>query len=367
MRNLLFLSFITITLFSTGQITAKISGNIFNAPTDSVYIAQNFGTHYVNYLGGKIKKDGNFELNGTLPASDYYVLRVGKTDINLIIRDKSEIKVYGDGKNLSNFVNIVDSDESSNMYKFVQELNKWQAKSDSATLAIKTDPSQATRINQEMSGAYQRFKGTTMQFVSQNGNSPALYAAVNAIDTKEDFTTYETIVNQLVRSFGTSPSIQKLEKNYLQMKAQIHANDRFAPGKEAPDFEELLPDGKTMKLSDLRGKVVLLDFWASWCGPCRRENPNVVQLYETYKDRGFTVMSVSLDKDRAKWLEAIEKDNLSWPNHVSDLNYWSSKAAKLYGVSGIPFTVLIDQKGNIVKTKLRGPELAAELARLLGS
>jgi len=218
-----------------------------------------------------------------------------------------------------------------------------------------------------MAAAFQQFQAATKSFIARNPNSPALYAAVGAIDAQKDFPTYEAVVTQLVKVFGDSPAIQQLNKHYLGAKAQIQANDKLAPGKEAPDFEEALADGKTMKLSDLRGKVVLLDFWASWCGPCRRENPNVVRLYEQYKDKGFTVMSVSLDKDKQRWLDAIEKDNLSWPYHVSDLKFWSSKAAKLYGVSGIPFTVLIDQEGKIIRTKLRGEELANELARLLGS
>jgi thiol-disulfide isomerase/thioredoxin len=140
--------------------------------------------------------------------------------------------------------------------------------------------------------------------------------------------------------------------------------DFLAPGKPAPDFEETLVHGKTMKLSDLQGKVVLLDFWASWCGPCRRENPTVVALYEKYKEQGFTVMSVSLDQNRDKWLEAIKKDNLTWPNHVSDLKGWSSEAGKKYQVRGIPFTVLIDREGNIIDTKLRGAALEEELARI---
>ena len=121
-----------------------------------------------------------------------------------------------------------------------------------------------------------------------------------------------------------------------------------------------------MKLSDLRGKVVLLDFWASWCGPCRRENPAVVALYEKYKDEGFTVMSVSLDKSRDSWIAAIEKDGLSWPNHVSDLQFWSSRVPKMYNVRGIPFTVLIDAEGNIIKTKLRAHQLELELKRIFG-
>ena len=133
----------------------------------------------------------------------------------------------------------------------------------------------------------------------------------------------------------------------------------------APDFEELKLDRKTtMKLSDLRGQVVLLDFWASWCGPCRKENPTVVRLYEKYKDQGFTVMSVSLDQNEERWKQAIEKDQLSWPNHVSDLKGWSSAAPKKYSVRGIPFTVLIDKEGKIIDTNLRGAMLEQELARI---
>ena len=132
--------------------------------------------------------------------------------------------------------------------------------------------------------------------------------------------------------FKQSPTVAKAYKRFEAVLAQKNASNQLAPGKLAPDFEETKTDGSKMKLSDLRGSVVLIDFWASWCGPCRRENPAVVQLYEQYKDQGFTVISVSLDKDKAKWLAAIEKDNLSWPNHVSDLGSWNSKVARQYGV-----------------------------------
>ena len=217
-----------------------------------------------------------------------------------------------------------------------------------------------------MGAEYQKFQGEQKSFIARNANSAALYAAIGSIDPRNDFATYESVVKQLVTCFGISPSIKNLEKTYLGMKQKALANDKFAPGKIAPDFEEALPDGTLMKLSDLRGNIVLLDFWASWCKPCRRENPHVVKLYEKYKDKGFTVMSVSLDKAKANWLAAIEQDNLSWPYHVSDLKFWSSKAAKLYGVSGIPFTVLIDKEGKIIRTRLRGVDLENELARILG-
>ena len=116
-------------------------------------------------------------------------------------------------------------------------------------------------------------------------------------------------------------------------------------GDEAPDIVLQSVNGKTMKLSDLRGKVVLIDFWASWCGPCRKENPNVVRVYEQYKSKGFDIFSVSLDNSKERWVDAIAKDNLNWPSHVSDLKGWQSAGAALYKVRGIPATFLIDKNG----------------------
>ena len=139
------------------------------------------------------------------------------------------------------------------------------------------------------------------------------------------------------------------------------------PGEQAPLLAlPRMDNAETIRLSDLKGKVIYIDFWASWCGPCRKENPAVVKLYEKYKDEGFTIMSVSLDKNRDSWIAAIKKDNLSWPNHVSDLGFWSSRVPKMYNVRGIPFTVLIDKDGNIIKTKLRAHDLEVELKRIFG-
>lgn len=150
----------------------------------------------------------------------------------------------------------------------------------------------------------------------------------------------------------------------IQRHQQVEVERKTAIGAAAPDISLTDPKGIERKLSSLKGKVVLIDFWASWCGPCRKENPNVVAIYGKYHDKGFEVFSVSLDKDRDSWLAAIAKDNLIWPNHVSDLKYWKSAGAAAYGVTAIPFTVLIDQKGKIVAKKLRGDELENKVKEL---
>ncbi len=167
-----------------------------------------------------------------------------------------------------------------------------------------------------------------------------------------------TFGNQVIDSAKdkNDPKIIKLQK-------QIDRAKSFMRGAPAPDFAQKDPEGNERSLSDLKGKIVLIDFWASWCGPCRRENPNVVKLYNKYKDQGFEILGVSLDRDKTRWMKAIKKDKLEWL-HISDLKGWKNSAAKLYGVSSIPHTVLVDREGKIIARNLRGATLEQKLAEV---
>lgn len=168
----------------------------------------------------------------------------------------------------------------------------------------------------------------------------------------------KSVVNSLDKKVDNSTYVKDL-------KNQISILEKVAPGEKFTDFELPTPDGKTLALSDITGKnYILIDFWASWCGPCRRENPNVVAMYNEFKDRGFDIIGVSLDESRETWLKAIDDDQLAW-HHVSDLKGWSSAAGRLYGVKSIPHTVLIDPDGIIIEKNLRGDALEARLEELL--
>ncbi|MEO0340395.1 MAG: TlpA disulfide reductase family protein, partial [Bacteroidota bacterium] len=157
-----------------------------------------------------------------------------------------------------------------------------------------------------------------------------------------------------------------LPRMVLSVQQKLTQLTQFEVGRVAPDFTQQTVEGADFKLSDLRGKYVLIDFWASWCGPCRRENPNVVRMYKQYNNKGFEILGVSLDRSKDRWVQAIEKDGLTWP-HVSDLKGWSNAVAKKYGITSIPRTMLIDPEGKIVAKNLRGPSLEAKLVELFGA
>jgi thiol-disulfide isomerase/thioredoxin len=349
-------------------INVFVTGNIFNLNNKRIEIARDMGNNvHAAVLTTEVDNKGNFTLKGELPNPDFYLFKLADGQfIHLVFQGDDTLKVYGDGSNFYHFSNILGSEPSTNMNEFLRYNQQFTAKLDSARNYLKAHPTEQQAVNAQFKPVFDEFTGTRQNFIANNPKSPALMATIYTFNIEQDFVLYESTVKQLYQSFGQSPTVQRVYKEYEQNKAKIEKGKPFQPGSAAPDFELPNPEGKMMKLSDYKGKVVLLDFWASWCGPCRKENPHVVHLYEKYNKEGFEVFSVSLDKDREKWLAAIEMDNLIWKGHVSDLKFWQSAAAQLYQVNSIPHTVLIDRDGNIIGSKLRGFQLEQTLQSIFG-
>ena len=196
--------------------------------------------------------------------------------------------------------------------------------------------------------------------IKQNKDDIAVLMFLDNFPREKNTALHNEVVKALYAKY---PNHQLVKERYAIETSPATAT---SVGAIAPDLAFPDPDGNIRKLSDLRGKVVLLDFWASWCRPCRGENPHVVAMYQKYHDKGFEVFSVSLDRDKESWKRAIAADGLVWPNHVSDLKYWSSEAARTYGVSSIPSTFLLDQNGRIIAKNLRGEALTNALKQIFG-
>ncbi|KAF0201852.1 MAG: alkyl hydroperoxide reductase/Thiol specific antioxidant/Mal [Bacteroidetes bacterium] len=192
--------------------------------------------------------------------------------------------------------------------------------------------------------------------LTKNSKSPASLLFVDKLDINEDLEVYETVASGVL-------SVYPDFKLARDLKIRTALERKLAPGSPAPEIVLPNPEGSLYKLSSLKGNIVLIDFWASWCGPCRKDNPEVVKMYKRFNSKGFEILGVSLDRDKDAWIKAIAKDSLTW-NQVSDLKYWQSEAAQAYGVKSIPHTVLLDRNGLVIARGLRGKALERKLEEI---
>ena len=297
-----------------------------------------------------IDEEGNFSFTFPEPLEDgLYQIRVGAQKATFALESAdAEVDITGELGNFSNYdVEVNGSGAAAETVRTMRQLQDLGELTEFQALV--------EEVQNPYTAAY-----VTFNALLRAGEQalPIHEAVVERLPKEADsYTTYSTYIDQL-----------------RQQIAFQKAQQLIKPGQPAPNLELPGPDGEVVSLADLRGQVVLLDFWAAWCGPCRRENPNVVKVYERYKDQGFTIYSVSLDgvrpeqaarftpeelaeateNQRQRWVDAIAQDGLTWPYHGSELKFWGGEASAKYGVQAIPATFLIDREGNIAEIGLRG-------------
>lgn len=306
--------------------------------------------------------NNEFSFEGEIELPELYILGLeGKGYLTQFFNEATSIDmiIYPD----SGLASVIEGSKSNDLLTVFNEEYGSQASEMQAlrTRFMKAQSVQNTdemeTIRQEAQTIEENLKLYARNFVKENNNTPVgAYVYVWQLMQQADGTEIDSMANFFDASIENSTYVQFIKKKATKSASVV-------VGQPAPDFELNTPDGMPIALSSLRGQYVLIDFWASWCGPCRQENPNVVKLYNQYHSKGFEILGVSLDKSKEKWVEAIKKDGLTWPQ-VSDLKYWQSAAAELYNVKSIPHTVLIDKDGKIMEIGLRGEALQNKLAEL---
>lgn len=354
-----------------------VEGTVKNTEAKKVYLEENpsDGSNPTVVDSSIIDKIGGFTLHAASAQENLFSLRTDQSQFPfaVIVNDSKKITVNADLGNSDVSYTVKGSDASENLLDFNNKIRQQgqlmyslamqadslaKQRSSVKDSAAKQLDSLRNVKTSEYESAVQNMKDYTTDFLNKT-NSPVLIVYAYGI--------FQNISQQFglhgFTSSETADIVNKAATKFPQSTALADWKKKLRPSK-APDFA--LPDtsGKKVALSSFKGKYVLLDFWASWCQPCREENPNVVAAYNQFKNKNFTILSVSLDQDKDAWLKAIHDDGLTW-NHVSDLKHWDSEAANLYNVTGIPYNFLIDPNGNIIAEDLRGKDLVNELNKVL--
>ena len=381
MRKLLYFVSVAVLFASCGN-SNSISGVITGAEGKTIYLESLSDTKVLPIDSTVVGSDGSFSLKShdNLPL-DFYRIYFKEGNFLQLITDSSEhVEIKGEFANLDNA--IVEG--SPQTVEYMDLVNRWKPlmeKMAQAQAQVNRPFEDTTAIVKELDAAdnaamaqliaaQKEANAFVKGWLEKHSASLLAISIVQNLDPRFDFIWYQRVLTDTKPTCGKLPAYKTLEKLVGQIKngssSNATSNSNIAVGKMAPEITLPNISGQTKALSSLRGKVVLLDFWASWCGPCRKENPNVVSVYNRYASKGFDVFSVSLDENKSAWEAAIKKDGLAWNNHVSDLGGWKSAVVPTYEIESIPFPVLIDKEGKIVAMgeSLRGEGLESELKKL---
>lgn len=351
-----------------------ISGKIDGASDTKIYLEAMGPQGVIPVAESVTDSDGEFEMLGNIPDMGVYQLRLGETQdkiITLSLVPNDNAVLEASIENFQTAPKFEGTEWSESLTKYISLFNDFAIKQ--GALA-----KEQGRISEdELMSRYFSLRKPIDDFckttIRKDADNPVNFLLTSFLMPSNGFQDWDKENLEVLKLMGkaykerfkNSPIAQNMEQQINVIENNYNQFISMNSGNAiAPEIALNNPQGKQIKLSSLKGKYVLIDFWASWCGPCRQENPNVVRLYNEYKDKGFTIYSVSLDKDISAWQKAIESDGLSWPNHVSDLLGWESSMPQLYGFQGIPHTVLIDKEGKIIGVGLRGQSLEQKLKEL---
>jgi peroxiredoxin len=361
-----------------------IHGKLTNAKKDSIYLQELTTKSAVGIDSAVLSEEGEFYFRVKPKQTGFYILKL-KSDnfITLLLDKKEDVEITGDAKQLMKSYNVTGSAGSI----LIKELNThWQQnleRVDSLGIVYSASKGQPgiIKIKAELDSIYKVIfmdeKTYLQKFIDKNTSSFACLIAIYQQFGRElmfdnnnagDLVYFIKLDKALYAAYPDNPHAQDLHERVAELK-KIEAEKELAEAKlnigaTAPDFTLETPEGKEVSLSSFKGKNVLIDFWASWCSPCRQANPDMVKLYKQYKDKNFTILGVSLDKEKDAWTKAIKLDKLTW-TQVSELKFWNSSVVKLYNVAAIPYSVLIDADGKIVCKGLKGDSLAAKVAAIV--
>jgi peroxiredoxin len=382
MQKLIVIAATLFALTSCDESTKKgpfeLKGNFTNSKGETIYLEKLSGQQPVVVDSTVVDEKGDFSFTNYDPKIGFYRVKVTDQSFAMLVLDSADkVKLTGNINDLGNTYKVEGSAETTLFMQYNQLSRGMQMRRDSLQQACQMVAGnmgleQLQQTNKEL--AQKRYDSLikTMQepyeaivesenakladVIAKNTDKFASIIAIQALDPEKYFKVFVDLDANLLKKYPNN-------QNILMFHEMVSKSMAITVGHEAPEINLPDPNGKDIALSSLRGKIVLIDFWASWCKPCRAEMPNVVKTYKKYKDKGFEIYGVSLDQAKEAWVEAIQQDGITWPQ-VSDLKYWECVAARLYNVQGIPFTVLVDKEGKILGKNLRGEELdkAVELA-----
>lgn len=350
----------------------EINGKIIGAVNQPLTLEAVSSKGTIQLATTTVGQDNSFVLKGNIQGMGMYQLRLGVMDnkiVPLTLEPKDKVTLTATYENFELLPAWSGTVWAKPLTDYMVNFNSFAM--NQMKLAEKKDLSREQQMAEflKIRKPLDEFARKTMLQDPSNPANLVLMTSLTPVMGYENWDeSFLDVLRKVAQAYKTKYKDSPIAESMLNQVKEIEKglkDYKLQKSGIAPDIALKNPEGKEIRLSSLRGKVVLVDFWASWCGPCRRENPNVVSMYKKYKDKGFTVYSVSLDKDPGAWKEAIKSDGLIWPNHVSDLMMWDTPLTRTYGFNSIPYTVLVGRDGKIIGTNLRGATLEQKLKEVL--